>query len=477
MTAVAPRRDLATPRPRNLDFLVLAAYAIGVAVIEMRHEPWRDEADCWLLARDAGFATFFHRMGLSGTPGLWHLILVPFARLGLPYATQAVLHVAIAMATAAIVLRRAPLPLVTRVLLVFSYFFAYEYAIVVRSYALSVLLLAAIAAMYERRFARPLLFGALVVLLANTNTHSLIVAATIGAAYLLEGRRAAIKGAVVMLAGGAAAALQLIPPADAITGGMIMRYTPNAFPSALAAAFFPTMIHPLTVAAGAVIVLAAIVAIRLDRGALLILLGTLAGLAYLFTYKWIGGLRHAGFVFLVVLFVLWIAKPSRERTIAAGLLTASLIASVISTATFWRLDYRAPFSGAKEMAAFINGAGLADLPIAAHSETTTSAVCPWLRHPLWYVGTGRLGTFNLWDKTFDRGLYMTYPEAEQGAREHFRGGRWLLLFNVEIPEPAAHGFKLLHATREPFAHRDEQFWLYEPSVDPARSAGSSERPR
>src|SRR5213078_1498857 len=63
----------------------LAAYAISVAVIELRHEPWRDEADCWLLARDADAVTFFHRMGLVGTPGLWHLVLVPFARIGLPY--------------------------------------------------------------------------------------------------------------------------------------------------------------------------------------------------------------------------------------------------------------------------------------------------------------------------------------------------------------------------------------------------------
>src|SRR5204863_9303328 len=132
----APRR-----MKRWIPPIALAVYAIGVAIIELHHEPWRDEADCWLLARDAGFATFFHRMGLSGTPGLWHLLLVPFARLGLPYATQAVLHVAIAVAAAAVVLWRAPLPLGTRVLLVFSYYLAYEYAVIVRSYALSALLL------------------------------------------------------------------------------------------------------------------------------------------------------------------------------------------------------------------------------------------------------------------------------------------------------------------------------------------------
>jgi hypothetical protein len=384
----------------------------------------------------------------------------------MPYATQAVLHLAIAVAAAAIVLWRAPLPLATRILLVFSYYFAYEYAVIVRSYALSVLLLAAIAALYERRYERPLAFGLLVALLANANTHSLIIAAMIGVAFLLEGfaraRRAALAGTAVMLAGGLIAAVQLIPPPDAITGGVIMRFTPNAFPQSLAAAFFPTMANPLTLVAGAVIIIAVIAACARDRGALLILLGSLAGLAYLFTYKWIGGLRHTGFVFLVVVFVLWIVAPSRARTVAVTLLSASLVASIVSTATLWRLDYRYPFSGAKEMAAFIHRAGLAALPIAAHPETATSALCPWFTHPFWYPGSGREGTFNLWDRTFDRGLYMPYPVAEQRAREHFGGRRWLLLFNVEVPDPAAHGFRLLHATAPPFAQRDERFWLYEP---------------
>ena len=40
--------------------------------------------------------------------------------------------------------------------------------------------------------------------------------------------------------------------------------------------------------------------------------------------------------------------------------------------------------------------------------------------------------------------------------------KWLLLFNVEIPDPASHGFRLLHVTPEPFEKTDERYWLYAP---------------
>src|SRR6059058_3177685 len=147
---------------RWLPWIVLAAYAAGLAIIEAHHEPWRDEADCWLLARDADLFTFFHRMGLSGTPGLWHALLVPLARTGLPYASQAVLHILIASCTAALILWKAPFPLILRIMTIYSYYLSYEYSVVVRSYALGVLLLFCIATIYPRRYEKPLVFGLLV---------------------------------------------------------------------------------------------------------------------------------------------------------------------------------------------------------------------------------------------------------------------------------------------------------------------------
>ncbi len=442
-------------------------YGALVIVLEMHHEPWRDEADPWLLARDAGVITFFHRMGLAGTPGLWHTLLVPLARTGLPYGSQAVLHVIIAICTAAIILWKAPFPFVLRVATIFSYYLSYEYSVVVRSYALGILLLVSVAALYPKRFERPVLFGLLVALLANSNTHSLIIAAMIGAGYVIEGlllRRRWLAGAAVMLIGGLAAAAQVYPPPDSIARGSVMLFTPQAVPMAVSAAFFPSFPFAGSAIAGAVVIGVAAFSLRRDRVPLLVLCGAYAGLAFLYTYKWIGGFRHTGFVLLVLLYALWTSTENdRSRLLAHVVLLVTLIVSICATFRISQLELKYAFSGAEEMAAFIRRARLESLPIAAHSETTTSALCPWILHPFWYAGSRRLGTFTMWDQQFERGLEVTYPDAVANAKGHFAGTDYLLLLNVEMPDPASNGFALLHQTEVPvFAHPDERFWLYRP---------------
>ena len=40
---------------------------------------------------------------------------------------------------------------------------------------------------------------------------------------------------------------------------------------------------------------------------------------------------------------------------------------------------------------------------------------------------------------------------------------WLLLFNVAMPDPPSHGFRLLYTNRNPiFEKTDERYWLYAP---------------
>jgi hypothetical protein len=452
---------------RTVPFVALLIYAALVIVLEMHHEPWRDEADPWLLARDADVITFFHRMGLAGTPGLWHTLLVPLARAGLPYGSQAVLHIIIAICTAAIILWKAPFALVLRIGIIFGYYLSYEYSVVVRSYALGILLLFSVAALYPQRFEKPVLWGLLVALLANTNTHSLIIAAMIGAGYVLEGlllRQRWLAGAAVMLIGGLAAAAQVYPPPDAIARSRVMLYTPEAVPLAVSAAFFPSFPFYGSAIAGALVIAIAAFSLRKDRVPLLVLCGAYAGLAFLYTYKWIGGFRHTGFVLLVLLYALWTSTThDRSRLLAQAVLMVTLIVSIVATYRISQLELNYAFSGAEEMGTFLRRARLEALPIAAHSETTTSAVCPWIPHPFWYAGSQRLGTFTMWDQQFERGLEVPYPDAVANAKRHFAGTDYLLLLNVEMPDPASNGFALLHQTTVPvFAHQDERFWLYRP---------------
>jgi hypothetical protein len=456
-----------TTPSRTVPLVALLVYAALVITLEMHHEPWRDEADPWLLARDADMVTFFHRMGLAGTPGLWHTLLVPLARTGLPYGSQAVLHIIIAICTAAIILWRSPFPIWLRIAIIFCYYLSYEYSVVVRSYALGILFLFGVAALYPRRFEKPVIFGLLVALLANCNTHSLIIAAMIGAGYAIEGillRQRWLVGAAVMLIGGLAAAAQVYPPPDSIARTSVMLFTPQAVPLAMSAAFFPSFPFAGSAIAGGVVIAIVAFALRKDRVPLLVLCGTYAGLAFLYIYKWIGGFRHTGFVLLVLLYALWTSTNNdRSRLLAQLVLFVTLLVSIAATFRISQLELKYAFSGAEEMAGFIRQARLEAMPIASHSETTTSAICPWIPHPFWYAGSQRLGTFTMWDQQFERGLEVTYPDAVANAKRHFAGKDYLLLLNVEMPDPASNGFALLHQTSVPvFAHQDERFWLYRP---------------
>jgi len=444
------------PLPRGVALAILLLYILIVSAVAFHHEPWRDEADPWLTARDASASDLWQFFHHGGTPGLWYLLLMPLARAGAPYGSEHVLHVLIATASAATLLFAAPFPRIARVLLPFSYYFGYEYAVVARSYALSVLLLFIIATLHPRRNERAISYAIAVALLANTNVHALVVAAMIGLAYLLTGGRKS-AATLIMLAGGVAAIAQAWPAPDAMVHGAISVFHPDAPAQAIRGAFFPMIVMPqwIAVAFGAAILVAALFAIRGSRFALLVLLGSYTIFAYIFIFKWIGGLRHFGFILLVLLFALWIAE---ERSVVCwSLLSVAIAASVIASAFIGSLDWRYAFSGAKEMAEFMRARGMQANAIAAHSETTASALAPYFDHPFWYAGIEDYGTFSKWDGRFERGLEVSYPEAVRRARGRFP----LLLLNVEMPDPERNGWRLLYHNRRPqFANFDESFWLY-----------------
>jgi len=451
-------RRLRVDAPESPRF-ALIALVVWIAVtgaVAASHELWRDEADAWLFARDGDFAHLVDWTRHAGTPALWYVILAPLARGGLPVESQQVLHLMIAAAAVAVFLFRAPLSRSTKLLGAFGYFLGYEYSVVVRSYALSILLIFLLAALHGRR---PLLYALLLALLFNTNAQGFCVGAALAVLFAVRVRKR-LPIAIVAL-GALLAWWQVRAPADPMQAGSVRAFNAGAFPWTIANAFVP-QIEPLAgFILGMLVLLALTLALRRSREAVLLLWLTIAAMGIIYSWIWIGGLRHAGFVLIVTLVAVWIAEG--ESVPAALLLNVTLALSVIVCASTWRKEMLGSFSGAKEMAAFMRAQSLDRLPVAAHNLTQSEAVLAYLPpRRFWYAGLGAEGSYMTWDAAFERALDVPYPIAELRAREHFGRGRWLLLFNVEMPEPAAHGFRLLHVTRMPFAYPDERFWLYEP---------------
>src|SRR4030065_1367587 len=94
-------------------FLILLYSAIQVVLL-IHHEPWEDEAQAWLIARDLDIVSIFKQMAYEGSPALWHMLLLPFAKTGLPYMSEFILHLIIAIAAVTVFVLYAPFSRVTK---------------------------------------------------------------------------------------------------------------------------------------------------------------------------------------------------------------------------------------------------------------------------------------------------------------------------------------------------------------------------
>ncbi|WP_176590844.1 hypothetical protein [Sphingobium sp. EM0848] len=164
---------------------MLAIYGIWILYVGHQHEHWFDEAQAWLLARDSSlWQLLAERIRYEGSPGLWHLILWIVIRCGLPYELFFVIPAGFAIAGAALLLWRAPFPPWVRILIVGSYFFGYQYAIVARSYSVDLLLVPLAAMWFADRIDHPVRYAVVIGLMANLNAHGFLVAGLLGLEFL-----------------------------------------------------------------------------------------------------------------------------------------------------------------------------------------------------------------------------------------------------------------------------------------------------
>ena len=161
-------------------FTAIAAVAVWF------HEPWADEAQAWLIARDLGLRGILHQMGYEGSPPLWHLLLWALTRLHLPYAALGIVSLILVVSGMYIWLRWSPLPAPVRLLVPFAFYFQYQYAVVARSYALSTFLAFAAVALWRAKPVRIIPFGLVVALLAQTSMYGFMIAGGISCAFAWE---------------------------------------------------------------------------------------------------------------------------------------------------------------------------------------------------------------------------------------------------------------------------------------------------
>ncbi|MHC4402667.1 MAG: hypothetical protein ACYTG0_23645 [Planctomycetota bacterium] len=308
-----------TQRNNHLLTAVFLLYVVSLAIVAWCHEPWFDEAQAWLIARDSGLAELFsERLRYEGTPGLWHALLFVPAKLGLPFRTLSVISVVLASIAVYLFLRYSPFPRYVKVLFPFGFFTFYQYAVVARSYVLMALLMTGIAVIFEKRNQRPILFFSLLALLANVNAHGFIIAGCITLYHLIRlwearssvGRplmRRHVAGAVVLGAIAILVVASVLPPDDVVLPGDAVNFhrlslLPDAFTSHRALSLV-------------VLGFAAVWFWR--QGVFFLWVAPMIALSWLFATQW-ANVWHQGVVYYHWVFCAWVSLDGATTLSTSG---------------------------------------------------------------------------------------------------------------------------------------------------------------
>ena len=153
------------------EIVTLCIYAGLLAWAIPRHEPWADEAQAWQIARTLPLAQIFHVLSYEAHPALWYICLWVLSRLHVVrrHALGSGGH---SISGVAVLVTTSPFPRFIKLLLPFTFYLAFQYAIVARSYVLAPLLIFLCAYLWPQKLERPLTIALCLGLLADVAAHA-----------------------------------------------------------------------------------------------------------------------------------------------------------------------------------------------------------------------------------------------------------------------------------------------------------------
>jgi hypothetical protein len=459
---------------------VVLGYALFLAAGITRHELWRDEAQSWLIVRDAGsWRELFHLLSYEGHPAVWYLLLRP-----LTYATHSptamqVLHGVIATAAVCVFVCFSPFTRTQKVLWCFGYYSLFEYGIISRNYSLGVLLLWTLCALWPRRRQAVIVIAIVLALLVNTNVFAALIAASFAAVWLGEpwwrrSRDSAAGDALtrtwprwalalsILIAASVFCLWTVYPAENSLIRPAVIRvhdagatraflkhaaqcladiwrsYVP--IPDLMTSRFWNTNLLHLDTQMGLVtgVILSGILfmsvvwSLRRIRAAVaMYLVATtllVTGLAALLP----DAMRHVGHLALAFIACAWVARLERPLDSTGGrpnasLLTLVLVAQFLAGMYATTVDLRRSFSSGDEAARWLRENGLADAAIVGDVAHRYSPLVARLDTRIYYPVRRAWGSYALLDQAKKD---ATPQEVDDACRTLLTEGRPVILITT-----------------------------------------------
>ncbi|HEX5654361.1 MAG TPA: hypothetical protein VFX58_14865 [Chitinophagaceae bacterium] len=460
-------RSLANPLLWTLFilYLILAGFTIA------HHEMWGDEIHSWNIAKgSAGIVDLVRNSRYEGHPPAWYLILWSISKLSHDLVYVQLIHLVIAALSVFLVLFFSPLPLSSRIMIPFGYFFLFEYTVLSRNYAIGILLALCICIIIRKNFNyKLLLYYLLLFLLTNTHLQSILLAASLHVYFLVftyeQNKRKDLIAAHVLL--GILVALPalyfIFPPADSqldtqfwMNRWSIQRLT--AFGRGPLQAFLPipawwnyhswntqfliearnnysvlryiNQLMVLTLLAMVFFIL------RKNQKSLLLFATNLAlTLVIAIFVITLGAARHAGFLYIAFIAAWWLycsetAAGNRTRWLVNILLVIQLIGGAYAVVK----DIQHPFSNAYRVKEL-----LSRIPPGEKAVTdywTLNSIAAFADSSFYSIDLQKEISFVLWNKELGEALKKEHRYYE-GVRHYFQKEGINRVYMLSLASPIA----------------------------------------
>ncbi|HYW18346.1 MAG TPA: hypothetical protein VE956_03365 [Nodularia sp. (in: cyanobacteria)] len=423
--------------------IIIVFSTLGLIGI-LNHAMWRDELNPWLIVRDSEtFKDLIANIHYEGHPVLWYFCLAVLSRIVENPVIMQIFHLAIAIVAVAIFCLYSPFNYQQKFLFSFGYFPFYEYLLISRNYAFSMLFVFGFCKFFPSRKKIYVYLAILLGLLANSSAYALFVSFSLLLTLLVEfcfdiehrnqyfsqSQKYDLFLSVGIILFSLILSLYIItPPADSyLHGGLdngwvnqfdlrnLFRSLGRLFGSYLL--IIPTHKRwvDLIVCAGIILFIVALTVIKLSKKPLALFFYMIGNSVIIaFTYlRFLGMPRHFGHFYLILIAALWLGSYYQESRLLINKFSVKpetinfgekwhhiafmliLYVQLFGGIGSFTKDLIIPYSASRETANYLQKSELNNEFIVASRDANMAALSGYLNRKLYYPELQKLGSFTL----------------------------------------------------------------------------------
>ncbi|BBD62650.1 hypothetical protein NIES2109_54960 [Nostoc sp. HK-01] len=424
-------------------WLIVIIFSILGFIGILNHSMWRDELNPWLIVRDSqSFTDLIANIKYEGHPVLWYFSLACLRKIADNPLIMQIFHLSITITAIAIFYLYSPFKYQQKLLFIFGYFPLYEYFLISRNYAFSLLFIFAFCAVFPSRKKTYLYLAIVLGLLANSSAYALLVSFSLSLTLLVEfcfdkehrqqyfnqsKKYDLFLSIAIIIFFLILSAYIITPPGDSyLHGGLnngwsIQLDIRQLFKSInrLFASYFLIVPHKRWLdsifCAFITLFIFCLTLIKLSKKPIPLFFYIIGnGVILAFTYlRFAGNPRHFGHFYLVFIAALWLESHYQDSkflfnkfSLSPKLLKLSqqwhyiaftliLYAQLFGGIYGFSRDLIIPFSASRETAHYIQQNRLENEFIVASRDANMAALAGYLNRKLYYPELQRMGSFTL----------------------------------------------------------------------------------